>query len=114
MTYYLTVIKDSIDIFRRQPFDDYAEAIRAMTPYYRPRFPGSCATLSLVTEVVNDIFARSYGALVDPERITDPTHDPRYHNAAKQSVTFIYDGSYNFLIESDFGIKNSDDYFSSE
>jgi len=63
---------------------------------------------------VKGIFARSYGALVDPQRITDPTHDPRCHNTAKQSVTFIYDGSYNFLIESDFGIKNLDDYLSSE
>jgi len=106
--YYLTVIKDSVEVVRRQPFDDYAAAIGGIGRYYRPRVPGSRSTLPLVTEVVNGVFARSFGSLTRPESITDPAHDVRYHDAAQQSVAFEYDGSYTFLIESDAGIQDTD------
>lgn len=100
--YYLTVTKDSVEIVRRQPFTDYAAAVAFLSRYFQPKVAGSRATLPLMTEVVNGVFARSYGSLTRPESITanDPARDVRYHEAAKQSVAFSYDGSYKFLIES--------------
>jgi hypothetical protein len=110
MMYYLSVTKNNVEIVRRQVFTDYAAAIEFLSRYYRPSVPGSRATLPLVTEIVNGVFARSYGLLTRPESIypSDPASDFRYHDAAKQSVAFSYDGSYKFLIESEFGIQDTD------
>jgi len=106
--YYLTVTKDAVEIIRRKLFSDYAAAVEFIGRYYRPRVSGGRTTLPLVTEVVNGVFARSYGSLTRPESITDPARDVRYHDAAQQSVAFDFDGSYTFLIESEAGIQDTD------
>ena len=110
--YFVTVGKNGDQIVDRKPFDDYGEAVASLNLYYQPK-AGRCV-LKLSTEVVNGVFARSFGGLNIPEDIeaTDESTQRKYSAAAKQSNAFDYDASYFFLIESEFGIserENEDD-----
>lgn len=106
MIYYLTVAKNREVIVSRLPFDDYSAAIEFISRYYHPRVPGSRATLTFATEIINGLFARSFGSLTACADVEDNATDEEYDEAAKQDVAFVYDGSYRFLIETDVGIRD--------
>lgn len=117
--YYITVIRNGIDVVVRKPYSDYADAVAAFNDYYKKRFGN--ATLTFQTEVLNGSFARSYAELnhiedikAEKDQITSQLYQMRYEEAAKTENSFDYDGRYFFLIESEVGIRdaeawNSDD-----
>ncbi|HEX8912811.1 MAG TPA: hypothetical protein VF796_10665 [Humisphaera sp.] len=108
--YFVTVIRDGTDVFRREPYADYAAAVAALSRFYSPRVPGSRATLKMTTEVISGVFARSYALLESPDRVPrdSPHDDNRLHIARRSELHFKFDGSYQFLIESAAGIRDAD------
>jgi hypothetical protein len=108
MNYYLTVIRNKSVVVSRLRFDDYSDAVQYLTRYYQPRMPGVRSTLELTTEVINGSFARSYGTLFSPQECGHTVTEEMMGIAAKQKVSFIFDGHYRFLIESEVGASEAD------
>jgi hypothetical protein len=108
--YYVTIIKNGVDVFRRKPFKQYEDAMSALGEYYKT--PWGKSTLTFVTETLNGQFARTYTELNRWEDI-DPK-DARYTQAVKDSNAFVYDGSYFFLIESEIGMQEADAFFADD
>jgi hypothetical protein len=111
--YYATIYKNSEAIVHRKPFNDFSDAIDFTSSFYRLRLGG---TLSFTTEVINGKLARSYAELV---RLADveapkPFDQWRYQQAAKQSSSFDFNGTYLFMIETDFGIFETERYNADE
>ncbi len=109
MRYFLTVEKRGVELVRRQPFDDYGDAIDFIGRYYKPRSQRS--VLNFTTEAINGEFARSYVSLNRPDDLAkdDIGFERRYENAVKYSNAFDYDDSYFFMIESEIGIADCDE-----
>ena len=110
MQYFLTVEKRGEELIRRQPFDDYGDAINFVGQYFTPRSQRS--VLNFTTEAINGKFARSYVSLNRPGDLAknDVGFERRYEIAVKYSNAFDYDDSYFFMIESEVGIADCDDY----
>ena len=108
--YYLTIERSGDKIVERKAYDDYGSAVAACYDYYRAR--SSKSILKFTTEVLNGQFARSYTELNRPEEIdsTDRIGQMRYSAAAKYTNIFDYDSSYSFIIESEVGIADYDEY----
>jgi hypothetical protein len=108
MTYYFSVHKNGMLDCDRQPFDDYSSALEACTAYVKPRYAGR-RVITFQSELVNGQFARSYASLDLPEAVDrdGPMGAARYSSAAKFSNAFIYDASYVFMIESEFGLADT-------
>ncbi len=108
--YYLTVKKNDIELFHRKPFDDYIKAMDFCANYFDSNY--SSSVLKFTTEMIGGKFAKTYAELNLPAHI-DPQGkigEMRYHNAIKQSSSFKYDASYFFLIESEWGIEDINNY----
>ena len=84
--YFVTVDKNGDQIVDRKPFDDYGEAVASLNLHYQPK-AGRCV-LKLSTEVVNGVFARSFGGLNIPEDIeaTDESTQRKYSTAANKAT----------------------------
>lgn len=107
--YYLTVTRGEEDIVRRETFEDYGEAMAALSRYVQPRGPGR-AVLAFHTELIDGKFARTYLTVTPPDEV-DPGlsfHEERRHLAVKQYNAYAYDHSYFFLIESAVGMVEAD------
>jgi hypothetical protein len=106
--YHVTVLADGAPLAVRETFDDYARAIGFVSRYYRPTSGRSVLTFD--TEVIEGRFARAHVALNRPEALDerDPEFARLYPVAAVHSNAFAYDRSYRFLVESDFGIAESE------
>lgn len=106
--YYLTVEKNGEKICYRLPYHDYSEALEACATYYKPIAKRSI--LKFTTETINGIFTRSYAELNRPETIliTDKISERRYAVAAKMTNSFEYEDSLFFLVESVFGVEDTD------
>jgi hypothetical protein len=102
--YYLTVDHDGSEIIRRKEFDDYGDAVTYLSQYFKTKSGRS--VLELTTEVINGVFARSYGSMNDPMTI-DRSNKEGYSRAVRCSNAFSYKGSYFFLIESEAGIQDA-------
>jgi hypothetical protein len=61
--YYLTIQREGLDVVRRQPFSNYADAIAFTSRYYQFRPSIRRAVLKFSTEAINGQFARSYATL---------------------------------------------------
>jgi hypothetical protein len=103
--YYLTVVKDGVDLISQRPYEDYAAAIAGTAEFYRPKAGRS--VLKFTTEVINGAFARSFATLTRPEDIPadHPFPNEIRQKAAKQSNAFSFDATYLFLIENDLGVS---------
>jgi len=102
--YYLTVMRDGVEVVRRQQCADYAEAVAFTSRYYRVKPPIRRAVLKFYTEAINGQFARSYATLTRERDIgTDRARSIDRHAAIKQENAFEFDASYLFLIESEVG-----------
>jgi hypothetical protein len=101
--YYLTVEHDGSEIIRRKQFGDYSDAVNYLSRYFKAITRRS--VLSLTTEVINGVFARSYGSMNDPMTI-DRSEQERYSRAVRYRNAFENEGSYFFLIESEAGIQD--------
>lgn len=106
--YFLTVIQSNVEIIRRRPFDDFAEAVAACGVYYELRAKG--ARLQFNVEA-GKVFLRAYAALTRPQDVAgEHANSPVAWRAAKQSNAFFHEHSYRFLIESKAGIEEAEQY----
>jgi hypothetical protein len=108
MKYYLTVRRNGELVVSRLPFDDYADAIQFLTRYYQLKIPGARAVFELVTEVINGSFARSYGTLRSSDDPGAKSNTGMLDIARTHELLFTFDGSYRFIIESEFGVREGD------
>lgn len=107
--YFLSVFQDQREIVVRRPFSDFAEAIAACGEYYEPRAVG--AVLEFSVEVTGKIFRRAIAQLTRPEDVpSEQANSPVGWRAAKQSNAFRFDFSYTFLVESDAGIEQAEEW----
>ena len=109
--YYLTIRSKSETICRRIPFDDFALALEECSKYFESK--AKLAVQTLNTEVTQGKFARAYSELnlsKDLEDFQDQIGELRFRSAVKTENSFKYDNSYFFLIESDFGIKDTKEF----
>ena len=82
--YYMTVVRDGVDVVRRQEFADYAEAVAFTSRYYRVKPPIRRAVLKFYTEAINGQFACSYAPLTREQDIgTDRARSIDRHAAIK-------------------------------
>jgi hypothetical protein len=109
MIYYLTIEKNSKELYLRKPFKDYSSALEECAKFYVPKAGRSL--LAFTTETINGKFARTYAELNRPEHIDlkDTVSKIRYEAAVKQANAFEYTDSYFFLIESEVGVKDADE-----
>jgi hypothetical protein len=111
--YFLSVFQDQREIVMRRPFSDFAEAIAACGDYYEPRAAG--ASLQFSVEVTGKIFRRATAQLTRPEDVpSEQANSPMAWRAAKQSNAFRFDYSYHFLVESDAGIEQAEQWLCDE
>jgi hypothetical protein len=108
--YYLTIQRDGVDVVRRQPFADYADAVAFTSRFYQVKPPIRRAVLKFTTEAINGEFARSYATLT---RVQDVREDRPFateaRNAAvKKENAFAFDASYLFVIESQLGCDDQE------
>lgn len=109
--YFLTIRSKTKTICRRKPFSDFSLAIEACADHYEPKAPGS--VLQFNTDIVQGKFARAYAELNLSEHLEnyqDQIGELRYRNAVKTENSFKYNDSYFFLIESDFGIQDTENF----
>ena len=106
--YFVTVVKNGEAIVEKKEFSDYAQAIAYTSEFYQPKF--GRVVLSFTTEVINGHFARSFATLTRPEDVQEKGafFKEKYEVAAKQDTSFFYSGSYLFVIESMFGIRDAE------
>lgn len=103
--YFVTVVKDNIEIVRRENFNDFSEALDSLSRFYKSRTQRS--VLEFSTEVINGRFVRSYAELLIPSDVSiDNTKwEARRLLAIKQSVAFEYSSNFVFLIEGEIAIQ---------
>ena len=112
--YYLTINHNGVELLRRMQFDDFGAAIAHTSKFYRTRIPGTNAILEFTTEALNGKLARAFAGLTSPDDVKGEENEWGHALAAKQSCAFEFDGSYIFVIETDLGIKDSDDFNTEE
>jgi len=111
--YFLSVFQNQREIARRRPFSDFAEAIAACGEYYEPRAAG--AVLQFSVQVTGKIFRRATAQLTRPEDVpAEQANSPVAWRAAKQSNAFRFEYSYAFLVESDAGIEQAEQWLRDE
>jgi len=107
--YFLSVFQDKREIVARRPFADFADAVAACGDYYEPRTLG--AVLEFNVQVTGKIFRRATAQLARPEDVPFEYADsPVAWRAAKQSNAFRFDHSYHFLVESEAGIEQTEQW----
>lgn len=106
--YYLTVKKNGKIIIKRESFNDYSLAIEYCQRYYTPKYKRS--TLEFTTEVVKGRFARSYAYMTRIENEKSNIAGDNYDKTVKLANAFDFDSNYLFIIESDFGIKDAEEF----
>lgn len=108
--YFLTVKNTDSGqrLVEREPFEDYGEAMRALSSYLRPRNPRSVLVFS--TELINGEFARTFMQVRRPEDLDpkDPLSKQLRPLASKQANAYDYDCDYLFIIESEYGAAEAD------
>jgi hypothetical protein len=108
--YHLSVKANGEMLRKRVPYADYAEAVAACGEYYEPRAPGS--VLSFTSVVTRKRFMRSYAQLIRMEDLGSdvPGDSPQSIAAVKQNTAFSFSRSYVFLIESDDGVREAEQW----
>ena len=108
--YFLTIqIGDSV-IVERRPYGDYSDAIAACAEHYEPRFPGS--VLKFSCEVIGKKFMRSYASLTRLEDLGEDVDRSagQGFKAVKDGNAFVYPKTCTFLIESELGARETDQF----
>jgi hypothetical protein len=107
--YFLSVFEDERDVVYRRPFKDFSEAVAACSDYYEPRTTG--AVLEFTVQVIGKVVRRAIAQLTRPEDVR-PEHknSPVSWRAAKDSNAFSFGHSYVFLIETDLGIEQTEQW----
>ncbi len=109
--YYLTIRSRTKGICRRKPFNDFSEAVADCANHYKSKAPG--AVLTFTSDIIQGKFARAYAELNlsrHLENYEDDIGELRYRNAVKTENSFLYEDSYFFLIETKFGITNTEEF----
>lgn len=107
--YFLSVFEGERDIVHRRPFEDFSEAVAACSDYYEPRAAG--AVLEFTVQVIGKVVRRATAQLTRPDDVR-PEHanSPVSWRAAKDSNAFNFGHSYVFLIETELGMEQAEQW----